>query len=76
MGGTYTLLSDYWLPDLIARLRRTLHRRMARRCLRYLKQHHKVLHYNPLTSNKLRSHLADVEEKNRPTVPSDKERIR
>jgi len=29
---------------------------------RYLKQHHKILYYNLLTSGKLRSHLADVEE--------------
>lgn len=30
--------------------------------LRYLKQHHKVLYYNLLTSGKLHSHLADIEE--------------
>lgn len=30
--------------------------------LRYLKQHHKILYYNLLTSGKLHSHLADVEE--------------
>ena len=30
--------------------------------LRYLKQHHKVLYYNLLTSGKLHSHLADTEE--------------
>ena len=34
----------------------------AQRRLRYLKQHHKILYYNLLTSGKLRSHLADVEE--------------
>ena len=31
-------------------------------CRQYLKQHHKILYYNLLTSGKLRSHLADVEE--------------
>ena len=30
--------------------------------MRYLKQHHKILYYNLLTSGKLHSHLADVEE--------------
>ena len=35
---------------------------MAHRRRRYLKQHHKILYYNLLTSGKLRSHLADVEE--------------
>ena len=34
----------------------------AQRRLRYLKQHHKILYYNLLTSGKLHSHLADVEE--------------
>ena len=63
MGGTYTMQGDYCLPDL------TLHPEEDRpigvwgqRRLRYLKQHHKILYYNLLTSGKLRSHLADVEE--------------
>ena len=34
----------------------------GQRRLRYLKQHHRVLYYNLLTSGKLHSHLADVEE--------------
>lgn len=34
----------------------------AQRRLRYLKQHHKILYCNLLTSGKLRSHLADIEE--------------
>ena len=34
----------------------------GQRRLRYLKQHRKVLYYNLLTSGKLCSHLADVEE--------------
>lgn len=34
----------------------------GQRRLRYLKQHHKVLYYNLLTSGKLNSHLADTEE--------------
>ena len=29
---------------------------------RYLKQHHKVLYYNLLTSGKLNSYLADIEQ--------------
>ena len=63
MGGTYTTQGDYCLPDL------TLPPKEERpigvwgqRRLRYLKQHHKILYYNLLTSGKLRSHLADVEE--------------
>lgn len=34
----------------------------GQRRLRYLKQYHKVLYYNLLTSGKLHSHLADIEE--------------
>ena len=54
---------DYCLPDL------TLPTEEERpisvwgqRRLRYLKQHHKILYCNLLTSGKLHSHLADVEE--------------
>lgn len=63
MGGTYTIQGDYRLPDL------TLPPEEERpigvwgqRRLRYLKQHRKILYCNLLTSGKLRSHLADVEE--------------
>ena len=34
----------------------------GQRRLRYLKHHHKVLYYNLLTSGKLHTHLADIEE--------------
>ena len=34
----------------------------GQRRLRYLKEHHKVLYYNLLTSGRLHSHLADIEE--------------
>ena len=63
IGGTYTLQGDYRLPNLI--LPAEEERRIGvwgQRRLRYLKQHHKVLYYNLLTSGKLHSHLADVEE--------------
>ena len=63
MGGTYTMQGDYCLPDL------TLPSEEERpigvwgqRRLRYLKQYHKILYYNLLTSGKLQSHLADVEQ--------------
>ena len=63
MGGTYTMQGDYRLPDL------TLPTEEERpigvwgqRRLRYLKQHHKILYCNLLTSGKIHSHLADVEQ--------------
>ena len=62
-GGTYTMQSDYRLPNLTlpAEDERPIGVWGQRR-LRYLKQHHKVLYYNLLTSGKLHSHLADIEE--------------
>lgn len=63
MGGEYTQQGDYCLPNL------TLPTEEERpigvwgqRRLNYLKHHRKVLYYNLLTSGKLHSHLADVEE--------------
>lgn len=63
IGGTYTMQGDYRLPNLTvpAEDERPIGVWGQRR-LRYLKQHHKVLYYNLLTSGKLHSHLADTEE--------------
>ena len=63
MGGTYTVQGDYCLPDLTIQPEEERHICVwAHRRLRYLKQHHKILYYNLLTSGKLRSNLADIEE--------------
>ena len=62
-GDTYTIQGDYCLPNLT--LPAEEERQIgvwAQRRLCYLKQHHKILYYNLLTSGKLQSHLADVEE--------------
>lgn len=63
LGGTYTMQGDYCLPNLTlpAEEERPIGIWGQRR-LRYLKQHHKVLYYNLLTSGQLHSHLADTEE--------------
>lgn len=63
MGGTYTMHGDYCLPNLIlpGKEERPIGV-WGQRQLRYLKHHHKILYYNLLTSGKLHSHLADVEE--------------
>lgn len=63
-GGTYTQVGDYMLPDLLLAEEEkeanigiwTMQHK------RYLKQHHKVLYYNLLTSGKLNSYLADIEQ--------------
>ena len=62
-GGTYTVQGDYRLPNLTVPAEETRSIGVwGQRRLRYLKQHHKVLYYNLLTSGKLHSHLADTEE--------------
>ena len=62
-GGTYTMQGDYCLPDLTLPAEEECPIGVwAHRRLRYLKQHHKILYYNLLTSGKLHSHLADVEQ--------------
>ena len=62
-GGTYTMQGDYRMPNITlpAEDERPIGVWGQRR-LRYLKQYHKVLYYNLLTSGKLHSHLADTEE--------------
>ena len=63
IGGTYTLQGDYRLPNLTLPAEETRSIGVwGQRRLRYLKQHHKVLYYNLLTSGKIHSHLADIEE--------------
>ncbi len=64
LGGTYTQTGDYVLPDLSLPAEKEPGNIgvWALRHKRYLKQHHKVLYYNLLTSGKLYSHLANVEE--------------
>lgn len=63
-GGTYTQVGDYLLPDLSLPAEKEMGNIgvWALRHKRYLKQRHKVLYYNLLTSGKLHSHLADTEE--------------
>ena len=63
-GGTYTQVGDYLLPNLslTAEEKETNIGVWAMRHKRYLKQNHKVLYYNLLTSGKLDSYLADIEE--------------
>lgn len=62
-GGTYTQVGDYMLPDLLPAEEETNNIGVwAMRHKRYLKQNHKVRYYNLLTSGKLNSYLADIEQ--------------
>ena len=62
-GIRYTLQGDYYLPDL--KLPDEENKPIGlwgQRHARYLKQNHKVLYMNLLTSGKLNSYLADIDE--------------
>ena len=63
-GGTYTQVGDYLLPklSLSAEEKDTNIDVWARRHKGYLKRNHKVRYYNLLTSGKLNSYLADIEQ--------------
>lgn len=63
-GGTYTQVGDYMLPDLLpAEEEKEANIGVwAIRHKRYLKQNHKVLYYNLLTSGNLNSYLSDIEQ--------------
>lgn len=63
MGGTYTKTGDYILPDLTLLPEEERHIGVwEQRHLWYLKQNHKVLYMNLLTSGKLNSYLANIDE--------------
>ena len=62
MGGTYTLVGDYFLPDL--KLPEEENKPIGvwgQRHKRHLKQNHKVMYMHLLTSGKLNSYLADID---------------
>ena len=64
MGGTYEQQGDYLIPCLL-----TLPTEeekpigiFGQRHLRYLKEHRRIVYVNLLTSGKLNSYLADIDE--------------
>ena len=64
MGGTYSQVGDYILPDLKlpAEEKQQSIGVWGQRHKRYLKQNHKVLYMNLLTSGKLNSYLEDIDD--------------
>ena len=60
---TYTQQGDYLLPDLVLPEQPNVKIGIwGRRHERYIKQHHKLLYFNLLTSCKLTAYLADIDE--------------
>ena len=63
MGGIYRQVGDYLLPDIIVPTEEAESIGLwGQRHARHLKEHHKVLYMNLLTSGKLHSYLADVDK--------------
>ena len=62
-GGTYRQVGDYLLPNITLPEEETVHIGIwGQRHKRYLKQNHRVLDMNLLTSGKLNSYLADIDK--------------
>ncbi|MDD7353910.1 MAG: TnpV protein, partial [Oscillospiraceae bacterium] len=64
MGGTYTQAGDYMLPDLLPaeEEKETNIGIWAMRHKRFLKENHRVLYANLMTSGKLVAYLDDIEQ--------------
>lgn len=63
MGGTYTQVGDYFLPDLELPEKETQSIGIwGQRHLRYLKEYRRVVYFDLLTSGKLNSYLADIDK--------------
>lgn len=62
-GGTYRQVGDYLLPNITLPEEETVHIGIwGQRHKRYLKQNHRVLYMNLLTSGKLNSYFADIDK--------------
>ena len=63
MGGTYREENGYLIPNLSLPDEEQVEIGVwGQRHLRYIKQHHKVLYTNLLTSGKLNGYLADLDK--------------
>ncbi len=62
MGGTYTQVGDYMLPNLtLPEEEQKSIGIWGQRHARYLKRYYKILYYNLLSSGKLNAHLAEID---------------
>ena len=62
MGGTYTKVGEYYLPNLILAEEETEIGVWGQRHLRFIKQYHKVRYTNLRTSDKLNSYLVEIDK--------------
>lgn len=61
MDGTYTQQGDYVLPNLILPAENQPIGIWGQRHAQYLKQHHRILYYNLMTSGKLNACLTEID---------------
>lgn len=62
MGGTYRQVGDYLLPNLtLSEEEQKPIGIWGQRHARYLKQHHRILYYNLLSSGKLNAYLTEID---------------
>lgn len=62
MGGTYEMQGDYLIPCLTLPPEKEQPIGLfGQRHLRYLKEHHKIIYTNLLTSGRLNAYLADID---------------
>jgi len=62
MGGTYTQVGDYFIPNLvISETTQSPLGKYGRMRKRYLKEHRPVLYTNLLVTGKLDQHLAEID---------------
>ena len=63
MGGTYTQIGDYFIPNLvIGETAQSPLGKYGRMRKRYLKEHHRMLYTNLLVADKLDQHLTEIDE--------------
>ena len=63
MGGTYTQVGDYFIPNLvISETAQSPFGKYGRMWNRYLKEHRRVLYTNLLVTGKLDQHLAEIDK--------------
>ena len=63
MGGTYTQVGDYLIPNLvISEPEQSPLGKYGRMRKRYLKEHRRVLYTNLLVADKLDQHLAEIDK--------------
>ena len=63
MGGSYSMVGEYRLPDLAVNGEEVIIGPWGQRHLRYLRQHKRISYVNLLTTGKLPAYLSELDRK-------------